>query len=435
MRLMWVLAFALTVALGLWIGLPRTNEAQGKESAGFLDASASVGASLSAAGAPTPSAPTIVAQPAPPLAVPPTTAPEKAVVTPVTSVRPAEAEIAALVLHRPWTEVSVRLEQAQLPEARKNMYRAFSAALAGDRERAQQFSKGLDKSDDLDIRERALLASALQGAPVAAVPAASGADSIGAVAMALALRARDADLALAKGQAPLAAAAYSEVLLADATAEWPSDRTALQRWTDGLTQAQAGHRWNAKGTWPSIQVTVKSGDSLTLIRQRTIKENPGMILCTGLIGRANQLRNERDLHPGDVLRIPTERVHMLVDISTRWVLYMIDDEVVAAWEGGVGKPGNDTIPGTYKIGLKQKNPTWFRPGAAPVPFGDPQNLLGTRWLSWQSGGVESHLGFHGTTDPNTVGGAVSSGCVRMRNSDVEVLFEILPEKSEVVVRP
>jgi lipoprotein-anchoring transpeptidase ErfK/SrfK len=49
--------------------------------------------------------------------------------------------------------------------------------------------------------------------------------------------------------------------------------------------------------------------------------------------------------------------------------------------------------------------------------------------------VESHLGFHGTTDPDTVGGAVSSGCVRLRNEDVEVLFEILPEKSDVVVQP
>jgi lipoprotein-anchoring transpeptidase ErfK/SrfK len=117
------------------------------------------------------------------------------------------------------------------------------------------------------------------------------------------------------------------------------------------------------------------------------------------------------------------------------VIYMMGDEVVAAWEGGVGKAGNETVPGRYTIGVKLANPPWFKPGFAPVPYGDPENPLGTRWLSWRQNGVDSHLGFHGTTDPDTVGGAVSSGCVRLRNEDVEVLFEILPEKSDVVVQP
>ena len=44
-------------------------------------------------------------------------------------------------------------------------------------------------------------------------------------------------------------------------------------------------------------------------------------------------------------------------------------------------------------------------------------------------------GFRLTTDPDTVGGAVSSGCIRLRNEDVEVLYEILPEKADVVVQP
>jgi lipoprotein-anchoring transpeptidase ErfK/SrfK len=315
------------------------------------------------------------------------------------------------------------------------MYAAVSVALAGDRERARVLARGLEKSDDLDARERALVQSAVQGTPVAPVAASRGTDSIAAVAMALALRARDGSALLAAGKHAEAAAAFSEVLLADATATWPSDRTALQRWTDGVNQAQAAHRWNVKGGWPSFTVTVKSGDSLTSIRQRAIKEHPELLVCTGLIQRVNQLRNEKDLHPGDVLRIPTERVHVLVDISTRWVLYMMGDEVVAAWEGGVGKPGNDTVPGAYTIGGKLKNPTWFRPGAKPVPFGDPENPLGTRWLSWMANGVDSSLGFHGTSDPKTVGGAVSSGCVRLRNEDVEVLYEILPEKTEVLVQP
>lgn len=345
-----------------------------------------------------------------------------------------ESAIAAALLHRPWTEVSVLLSQSGLPDARRRMYAAVSAAVAGEVERARGFAQGLDKSDELSGRERALVQAAVRGSDVGAVPAASANDSLAAVAIALCLRARDASKALAEQRWAEAARAYSDVLQADASAEWPADRTALQRWSDGVHLAQERHRWNKQGQWPSFDITVKPGDSLTSIRQRAIQSRAGLVICTGLIQRANQLRSEKDLHPGDVLRIPTDRVHMRVDVSTRWVLYMAGDEVVAAWEGGVGKPGQDTVPGDYVVGMKQRNPTWFRPGAAPVPFGSPENLLGTRWLSWQQNGKETHLGFHGTTDPNTVGGAVSSGCVRMRNADVEVLYEILPEKSAVVVR-
>ncbi len=79
---------------------------------------------------------------------------------------------------------------------------------------------------------------------------------------------------------------------------------------------------------------------------------------------------------------------------------------------------------------------WFRPGMDPVPFGDPKNPLGTRWIAWFTPeGKKSSLGFHGTNEPQSMGGAVSEGCIRMRNHEVEVLFEILPRGSRILVRP
>lgn len=422
MRALWGLGFALVVALGFWVGFRRSDEVQGGETSGFLADSAP--------------RPVITKEPEqPPVSAPAPVVQAAVKSTAVPVARLEESKLAAALLHRPWDEVSVLIGQSELSAARKKMYSAVSAALGNKSELARSSAEGLEKSDELSARERALVSSAVNGSPVAAVSAGSTNDSVAAVAMALALRARDGAKALGEGRFAEAAGAYSEVLLADATATWPADPTSLQRWTDGLTKAQDGHRWSVKGIWPSFTMKVKSGDSLTSIRQRAIKEHAGLVVCTGLIERANQLRNERDLHPGEELRIPTEKVHMLVDISTRWVLYLMGDEVVAAWEGGVGKPGSDTVPGSYKIGLKQKNPSWFRSGAPLVPYGNPENPLGTRWLSWQMNGVESHLGFHGTTDPGTVGGAVSSGCVRLRNQDVEVLFEILPEKTDVLVQP
>ena len=78
---------------------------------------------------------------------------------------------------------------------------------------------------------------------------------------------------------------------------------------------------------------------------------------------------------------------------------------------------------------------WFRPGKDPIPFGDPENPLGTRWMAWNEDDKGTSLGFHGTTDPEGVGGRVSKGCVRMRNADVELLYDVLPRGAVVAVRP
>jgi lipoprotein-anchoring transpeptidase ErfK/SrfK len=126
---------------------------------------------------------------------------------------------------------------------------------------------------------------------------------------------------------------------------------------------------------------------------------------------------------------------MLVDLSAMWALYMVNGEVVDAWEVGVGKAGSDSRPGSYSVGLKQKDPMWSPVGREPVPFGDPENPLGTRWLAWFEDGKPTTLGFHGTNDPTSVGRRVSEGCIRLRNEDVEVLYDILPIGAAVEVVP
>jgi lipoprotein-anchoring transpeptidase ErfK/SrfK len=47
----------------------------------------------------------------------------------------------------------------------------------------------------------------------------------------------------------------------------------------------------------------------------------------------------------------------------------------------------------------------------------------------------SGYGIHGTTQPNSVGTPASQGCIRMRNEDVEELFDIIPDiLVEVLIR-
>jgi len=244
-----------------------------------------------------------------------------------------------------------------------------------------------------------------------------------------------AALALLEGGQPAAAArAASDLLGWGVTAEPPAERAMLARWTELLRRAQERHRWNRKGAWPALEVEVRPGDSLIAIRKRVLQANPELLLCTGLVARANQLPNERAIRPGDVLRVPTDRASVLVDLDARWALYRLGDEIAAAWEVGIGKQGSETPPGTYAIGLKQMNPAWLPEGRAPVAFGDPENPLGTRWLAWYQDGRNTHLGFHGTGEGG-IGERVSQGCVRMFNPDVELLFEILPEGAEVRVLP
>lgn len=240
--------------------------------------------------------------------------------------------------------------------------------------------------------------------------------------------------ALERGAAAEAARLLSRLMLAHVDAG-RDDRVALARWTALLQQAQSQHRWNPKGSWPAVDVKVQSGDTLIGIRKRCLDAQPGLLLCTGQIVRANRLASSSAIRPNEALRVPTERASVRVDLSAMWAFYCFGDEVAAAWEVGVGREGRDTRAGVYTIGAKQERPMWSPVGREPVPFGDPTNPLGTRWLAWYQEGRATSLGFHGTNDPTGVGQRVSEGCIRMRNEDVEQLFEILPLNAEVRVQP
>jgi hypothetical protein len=213
------------------------------------------------------------------------------------------------------------------------------------------------------------------------------------------------------------------------------DRAALARWSAMLREAQELHRWSKKGSWRAVEARVQPGDGLIAIRKRVLASHPEILICTGQIARANDLGPDATLRPETDLRVPVDRASMLIDLSAMWAFYRLGDELVAGWEIGVGKDGSQTQPGTYTIGLKQENPMWCPLGREPVPFGDPQNPLGTRWLAWHIDGRSTSLGIHGTNDPSGVGRRVSEGCIRMRNPEVEELFEILPLGAEIRVQP
>ena len=238
----------------------------------------------------------------------------------------------------------------------------------------------------------------------------------------------------------------SGLLEMELDAEWPTHKEALETWAKQLKDAQGFHRWSARGEWASAEYEVRSGDSLVAIRKRVIEDHPGLNICTGLIARANQLRDENSIRPGDKLRVPLDPVHTRVDLSARFLLYYHGEEVVSAWPVTIGKDGR-TIPGEYVVGKnKQRNPAWWyqKSGYEPVaadadPHGrgfitndHPENPLGSRWIPWDG---TRGLGYHGTNDEESIGDEASQGCIRLRNRDVEELYDILPVGSSILVQP
>ncbi len=131
---------------------------------------------------------------------------------------------------------------------------------------------------------------------------------------------------------------------------------------------------------------------------------------------------------------------IVIDTNNRF-LYLIEGHGTARRYGvGVGKPGFEWA-GSHTVSRKAEWPRWVPPKemitreAAKGHYlpasmeGGPANPLGARALYLGS----TLYRIHGTNAPWTIGNAVSSGCIRMRNEDVVDLYERVKVGTKVVV--
>jgi lipoprotein-anchoring transpeptidase ErfK/SrfK len=112
---------------------------------------------------------------------------------------------------------------------------------------------------------------------------------------------------------------------------------------------------------------------------------------------------------------PVRRI--VVSIPDRKLALVEDGRVVKIYQVAVGAHVSPTPAGVFTIANRILLPTYYAPGIVLAP--GPGNPLGTRWIGLS---VKS-FGIHGTNQPGSIGRPRSHGCVRMRNSDVEELFE------------
>jgi lipoprotein-anchoring transpeptidase ErfK/SrfK len=127
---------------------------------------------------------------------------------------------------------------------------------------------------------------------------------------------------------------------------------------------------------------------------------------------------------------------IVVNTSERRLYYVLLGREAIEYGVGVGRPGF-TWTGASHIADKREWPDWTPP---------PQMLKRRPDLpSHMEGGIDNPLGaramyiagtlfrIHGSNEPDTIGEAVSSGCIRMTNDDVIDLYSRAKIGSPVVV--
>jgi lipoprotein-anchoring transpeptidase ErfK/SrfK len=128
---------------------------------------------------------------------------------------------------------------------------------------------------------------------------------------------------------------------------------------------------------------------------------------------------------------------IIVSTTARRLYYVLGNGQAIQYGVGVGRPGFQW-GGSHSITMKREWPDW-RPPAAMLKrrpdlprymLGGPDNPLGARAMYIGS----TIYRIHGSNEPETIGEAVSSGCIRMTNEDVMDLYSRAKIGARVVVQ-
>lgn len=130
---------------------------------------------------------------------------------------------------------------------------------------------------------------------------------------------------------------------------------------------------------------------------------------------------------------------LLVRQADRQVDLVRNGQTVRTWDVAVGTSGHATPTGMFTIGAKRFEPTWVN--SSPDGWGSdmperigpgPGNPLGLRALNWMDEGRDTLIRFHGTANEASIGRAASHGCVRMTNTDVIELYDLVDTGTVIV---
>jgi lipoprotein-anchoring transpeptidase ErfK/SrfK len=170
---------------------------------------------------------------------------------------------------------------------------------------------------------------------------------------------------------------------------------------------------------------VQPGDNLSKIAQQ-YQLSPGLLMYLNKLSSTSiRIGQYLKVFQGGALSVSVfKSQHRLVVFSGK--RYIVDYPV------GLGKD-QKTPEGSFEIQTKVSEPPWYFEGKK-YEYGDPQNILGTRWMGFKNQPGITGFGIHGTSDPRSIGKDESNGCVRMKNEDVEALFTMLMIGTRVFIQ-
>jgi lipoprotein-anchoring transpeptidase ErfK/SrfK len=131
---------------------------------------------------------------------------------------------------------------------------------------------------------------------------------------------------------------------------------------------------------------------------------------------------------------------IVIDSDARYLYYVLPEGKAIRYGVTVGEEAL-AWSGVAKIGRKEEWPSWVptaeikqRMGSLPdFVAGGPQNPLGARAMYMFEGSRDTLYRIHGTNQPEYIGQAISSGCIRMTNEDVIDLYTRAKLGAPVVV--
>ena len=169
-----------------------------------------------------------------------------------------------------------------------------------------------------------------------------------------------------------------------------------------------------------IDYTIASGDSLGKLAQK-------FSTTVDLIKKSNNLTRDM-IRVGDRLRIYQGHFAVSVSKTTNELRLTDNGKFFKRYRVGTGEYSKTPV-GEFKITTRIVNPPWWLADGRTIPFGDPENILGTHWLGLNVPGY----GIHGTWATNSIGKQATAGCIRLLNDDIAELYTILPVGSTVVI--
>ena len=133
---------------------------------------------------------------------------------------------------------------------------------------------------------------------------------------------------------------------------------------------------------------------------------------------------------------------ILVDTDARFLYYVLPNGKAIRYGVAVGEEAM-AFSGVATIGRMSEWPDWVptpdiqaRLGPYPARVaGGPANPLGARALYLYAGNKDTLYRIHGTNQPEYIGQAISSGCIRMTNEDVIDLYDRVKQGATVIVLP